>query len=720
MSFFVKRTRWSIKETNPSEFRALSEDPQFVYRFRFRRPRHMVVFLQSVDDALDPRIYIDRGNGFNEVTSIALQHTGASIYLISITPPRKVAKLRIDPCSFEGRFRYWVKFAWNERELAQLVSEATRNGETGASIYDIVIDGNPEKRAPKKPVKRIDEHFASVIRLAERTAPPIDASMLEKGPLISFVVPLHDSSPVHLNDLLESFRKQPAGAAELILCDDGSTSAGTISWLYKHERLRDIRVLRNEKNSGIASATNLGIAEARGEWISFIDHDDALTPCVVQLIAQTIREHPDCKFIYTDEVVTDAKLKPVTFFFKPAFDEVLLSGVNYINHLSCYRADRLRTIGGLRTGYEGSQDYDLLLRYLNGLQPEEIKHLPYPGYRWRRTSGSYTAKFMNRATANARKALAEHFRHGEEEIPVDAALAKDLHRVRFDKLKKTWPRVSVIIPNRNSFAMISRILLDLTTKTDYPDLEVIVIDNGTTDSRVLELYAKLKEGPLPFRYEIRPSTFNFSRQANRGIELASGELLILNNDIEVMENNWLREMVSCFDYCHTGVVGARLLYPNGRLQHAGVIVGLGGLAGHWYIGQRGNTPGPMARLQVRQSLTAVTGACMLISRACYESVGKFDEREFAVAYNDIDFCLRAVENGFRVIWTPFATLTHHQSASRGDDKSMLNRDRFDYEKENMRRRYSTSAFEDRAFSPWYTREWGVPVPALLDHLPKAR
>jgi GT2 family glycosyltransferase len=639
----------------------------------------MVVFLQSVDDALDPRIYIDRGNGFNEVTSIALQHTGASIYLISITPPRKVAKLRIDPCSFEGRFRYWVKFAWNERELAQLVSEATRNGETGASIYDIVIDGNPEKRAPKKPVKRIDEHFASVIRLAERTAPPIDASMLEKGPLISFVVPLHDSSPVHLNDLLESFRKQPAGAAELILCDDGSTSVDTLSWLSKKERLRDIRIIRNQKNSGIASATNLGIAEAQGEWISFIDHDDALTPCVVQLIAQTIREHPNCKFIYTDEVVTDAKLKPVSYFFKPAFDEVLLSGVNYINHLSCYSTDRLRAIGGLRAGYEGSQDYDLLLRYLDGLRPDEIKHLPYPGYRWRRTGKSYSVKCKDRAIANARKALAEHFGHGEERAPIEAALAKDLHRVRFDKLKRTWPRVSVIIPNRNSFSLISRVLLDLTTKTDYPNLEVIVIDNGTTDSRVLDLYAKMKEempstfcsirgasspapgqGPVSFQYEIKPSAFNFARQANRGIELASGEFfLILNNDIEVIEDDWLREMVSCFDFSHTGIVGARLLYPNGRLQHAGVIVGLGGLAGHWYIGQRENTPGPMARLRVRQSLTAVTGACMLISRACYQSVGKFDEREFAVAYNDINFCSRAGENGFRVIWTPFATLTHH-------------------------------------------------------------
>ena len=269
---------------------------------------------------------------------------------------------------------------------------------------------------------------------------------------------------------LTSFRKQPTGAAELILCDDGSTSADTISWLSKQERSGTIRILRNKKNCGIAAATNLGIAEARGQWVSFMDHDDALTPCVVQLIAQTIREHPDCKFIYTDEVVTDARLRPVTYFFKPAYDEVLLSGVNYINHLSCYRVDRLRAIGGLRSGYEGSQDYELLLRYLHGLRPQEIKHLPYPGYRWRRTANSYSSKFMDRATANARKALSEHFRRGEELVPVDAALAKDLHRVRFDKLSRIWPRVSVIIPNRNSFALISRVLLDLTDEDQLSEI----------------------------------------------------------------------------------------------------------------------------------------------------------------------------------------------------------------------------------------------------------
>jgi len=721
MRVFVKRTNRGVKETRPLEYQAVTDDPQFVYRFWFQRPCYVVVLLQSMGDSLDPKIYADRGQGFNEGGSIALRHTDACIYSIFLSPPRKVRKLRIDPCSYEGRFRYWAKCAWNEREHAELLAEARQNAPADASIYDVVIDGSREKRVRQKTLKRLDEHFASVVRLAERTAPPIDPGMMHGSPIISFVVPVHNSTQVHLDDLLESFHKQTAGAAELILCDDGSSSAETLSWLSKHERARDVRIVRSTTNNGIAAATNSGIAVARGDWISFIDHDDALTPCVVQLIAETIRDHPNCRFIYTDEVVTDAKLKPVLYFFKPAYDEVLLSGVNYINHLSCYRRDRLRAIGGLRSGYEGSQDYDLLLRYLRALRADEIKHLPFPGYRWRRTGDTFTAKFMDRATANARRALAEHYRRGADEPTVEQAIAKDLHRVRFDKLNEHWPRVSVIIPNRNSFSLISRILADLTTRTDYPDLEIEVVDNGTTDPRVLDLYARTKEGAIPFRYEIEPAPFNFSRQANRGIASASGELiLLLNNDIEVIDAGWLREMVSCFSYPDTGIVGARLLYPNGRLQHAGVIVGLAGVAGHWFDGQRESNPGPMARLHVRQSFTAVTGACMLVSRACLDAVGPFNEWEFAVAYNDIDFCLRAVAKGFRVVWTPFATLTHYQSASRGSDKTPANRARFQQEKESLQLRHNTDALEDRAFSPWYTRDRSVPAPILLDRLPKAR
>ena len=678
-------------------------------------------FLEAIDGSLDPKIYIDRGSGFDEDNTISLKHSGACIYSISVLPPRKTPAVRIDPCSAEARFYFWARCAWTETELARLLVTARHMGRNDAAIHDVAIDGTRTKRKRIERVKHVADHFASVVRLAERSAPRVPAALVQDGPFISFVVPAYNTPETYLNDLLDSFYRQPRGSAELILCDDGSTSDQTLSWLSLHEHQVDIQIVRNTRNRGIALATNSAIGVARGKWIGFVDHDDALTPCAVQLIAQVAQEYPDCKFIYTDEVVTDENLKPVAYFLKPAYDEVLLSGVNYINHLSCYRRDRLLALGGLRAGYEGSQDYDLLLRYVSELDPAEIKHIPYPAYRWRRSTGAFSSQFLRQSIASARKSLAERYCYEDASPPLDEAISKTLHRVRFDKVKARWPRVSIIIPNRDSFVLISRILADLTTRICYPEFEIIVIDNGTVDSRVLEFYAKMQHGTVPFRCEIEPAPFNFSRQVNRGIALASGELiLLLNNDIELMGGDWLREMVSCFRYPDTGIVGARLLYPNRRLQHAGVIIGFRGLAGHWFVGQRESYPGPMARLHVRQSLTAVTGACMLISRTCIEKVGTFDEQEFPIAYNDIDFCLRAVSKGFRVVWTPFATLIHHESATRGSDDAPANRARFERDKQNLRRRHGTGTFEDRAFNPWYTRDRSEPSTVLLDQLPKAR
>lgn len=717
MPLLAFQTKSAVKKIGSSEYQAITDDPHFIYRFWPRGPRYLVLFIDSLDKSLDPKLYIDRGNGFDEDSALLLRHAGPSLYTIRISPPYRVRRIRIDPCSNQERFRFWMKCAHSEAKLADIINKAEH-----ASAYDVTIDGSHEKRTKKeRRVKHVGDHFASVVQLAERTAPPIPPEFVKEAPFISFVVPVYNTPPAFLDDLLASFQKQPAGAAELILSDDRSTLASTRSWLSSHEQCSNVRLVRSAENRGIALACNAGLSVARGQWVGFLDHDDALTPGAVQLIFQTAQDHPDCQLIYTDEVVTDEKLKPKLYFFKPAYDEVLLSGVNYINHLSCYRRERLLSLGGLRAGYEGSQDYDLLLRYVRDLPADQIKHLPYPAYRWRRSSNAFSAQHMDRSTKSARQALAEHYGRGGAAPPIDAAIAKTLHRVRFDSVKTQWPRVSIIIPNRDLFSLISRILSDLTKRTGYPDLEIIVIDNGTTDRQVLDLYANMQRGVIPFFYEINPGPFNFSAQVNRGIELASGDLiLLLNNDIEVIERDWLREMVACFDYPGTGIVGARLLYPNHRLQHAGVIIGLGGLAGHWFIGKRESYPGPMARLHVRQSLTAVTGACMLISRSCLEDVGRLDEQEFAVAYNDIDFCLRAVKRGYRVVWTPFATLIHHELATRGSDDTGPNRVRFFRDKAKLLQRHATDKCEDRAFSPWYTRDRAEPAALLLDELPKAR
>lgn len=540
-------------------------------------------------------------------------------------------------------------------------------------------------------------------------------------PLISIVVPVYDTKPRYLADLISSFEQQPAGLCELVLSDDGSTSPQTCKWLDSHARTAGVSILRAGQNRGIAAATNLGIAHAAGRWIGLVDHDDALAPFAACQIAKALDSAPACQFLYTDEVITDRRLRPVDYFLKPAWDSVLLSGVNYINHLSVYRRDRLLKIGALRDGFQGSQDYDLLLRYTRGLRREEILHLPFPAYLWRRDGTGFSAKYLEIATTNARRALAQTYARGPRLAIVDRALSPDLHRVRFDLARHEWPQVSVVIPSRDARPLIAKTLEGLNWLTDYPNLEIIVVDNGSTDPQVPALYERYRRGQIPFSAHVEPEEFNFSRSVNRGMAMAKGEaVLLLNNDIEILERGWLKEMVSCLDYPETGIVGAKLLYPDRTVQHAGVIAGLGGLAGHWFIGHDESFPGPMGRLSVRQSLSAVTGACMLISRACLVRTGLFDEKVFGIAYNDVDYCLRAIGQGFRVVWTPFATLVHHESASRGSDEVRERIERFRRDQGNLRARHRTDEFEDRAFNPWYSKDRSDPVPILLERLPCAR
>lgn len=369
----------------------------------------------------------------------------------------------------------------------------------------------------------------------------------------------------------------------------------------------------------------------------------------------------------------------------------------------------------MRTGFEGSQDYELLLRFTDGLRPDEITHVPFPAYHWRRHRKSFSSQSPVRATDSARLAIAGHY---QADATVEPALVPDLHRVRFRSLPG---RVSVIIPTRDGHDLLSRVVDGLIHRTDHPDLEIVVVDNGSTDPRLAALYDRLLAGRPGSRIVRDASPFNFSRLVNRGIAAATGDsVLLLNNDVEILAATWLTEMIECLAFRDVGIVGARLLYPGGTLQHAGVIVGLGRYAGHWYVERPGETPGPMNRLRLRQSLSAVTGACMLVTRACLDAVGPFDEERFAIAYNDVDFCLRARRAGFRIVWTPNATLVHHESATRGSDEAPDKVARFLREKDALENRHATSLFEDPAFNPWYSRDRAVPHPVPVPSLPAPR
>lgn len=687
-------------------WRATAYDPYFVFPRPPRRAKFLTLHLDAEPAILRPRLFIDWGGGFAKNDGHDLGVGSRFVIRLKLGDTSGLKKIRLDPSDGPSRFRF--RFALDEA----LTPPPANTRLVEIDLADFAAPAPGRRIGLMREPLNAQEHFLRCVELARRELaeePAVPAG----SPLISFVTPVYNTPPAYLDDLLASFREQTPGLCEWVLSDDGSTSVKTAAWLKAHEGERGVVIVRSAVNGGIAVASNAGIAASRGAWIGFVDHDDAIAPFAAALLARVIRDNPDVIFIYTDEAIADKKLTIQDFFFKPAYDDALLSGVNYINHLSLYRRDRLDEIGGFREGFDGSQDYDLLLRYLKGVGRDHIRHLPYPAYLWRRDGSSYSVKFIEKATINARRALREAY----DNAKVEPALDPNLHRVRFPAMAK----VSVVIPSKDSFALISRVIDGLIHGTDYPDLEIIVVDNGTTEPETLELYDKLQRENPAFKLDLSTAPFNFSRQINRGVARASGDLiLLLNNDVEIVERGWLREMVECFGYPDTGIVGARLLYPDRTIQHAGVIVGLSDFAGHWFVGEAQDSPGPMSRLNVRSSLTAVTAACMMVSRACFNEVGGFDEETFGIAYNDVDFCLRAKANGYRAIYTPFATLIHHESSSRGRDDQGPNRPRFLRDQASLLERHVTDVYRDDAFSPWYDRRRSVPTRIALDHLPPAR
>jgi GT2 family glycosyltransferase len=568
------------------------------------------------------------------------------------------------------------------------------------------------RRREARKIRAILERASSLAAVAATSvAEPAGSEVL-----LSIVVPAFDSDVGHLRDLIGSFRAQTTTRTELVIVDDASAASGTRAYLAALDDPR-ISVIHEQVNLGIAGASNRGIMASRGRWVAFVDHDDVLVPHALDHIVATLDRHPECQMLYTDEVRTDPDLNPLGIFLKPAWDPVLASGVNYVNHLSCYRRDRLVAIGCFRAGFDGSQDYDLLLRFTHGLSTDEVLHLPFPAYLWRAGKSSFSARFADQSVDHARKAISQYF----DDTPVSPAHLPFLHRVRFDEKRTDWPMVSVIIPSLESPGLIATVLAGVLTATDYPELEVIVVDNGSTSRETLAVYDRFRSAHPNLTVSIVPEPFNFSRAINRGVAMASGDvLLLLNNDIEVIEPFWLREMVSCLAYDGVGIVGAKLLYPDRSIQHAGVIAGFGGYAGHWFLRAAADFSGPMGRLAVRQSFTVVTGACVLVTRDAFRRIGPFDHERFEIAYNDVDFCLRAVKAGIRVMWTPFATLVHRESASRGSDDVSRNAARFGREKANLRAAHRTDRIADPATNPWYTTDRSYPSLRLLDALPPAR
>jgi GT2 family glycosyltransferase len=371
---------------------------------------------------------------------------------------------------------------------------------------------------------------------------------------------------------------------------------------------------------------------------------------------------------------------------------------NMFSHLGVYRADLLNEIGGFREELEGSQDYDLALRCLERIEPKQIHHIPRVLYHWRMhaesTEKSGDAKSC--ALLAGERALNDHFQR--QNVNARAELVGFGYRVHH-VLPDVPPLVSLIIPTRNGLQLIRQCVESILKKTTYPNYEILIVDNGSDDPATLQYFKELQSDPrIRVVRDDRP--FNYSALNNAAVKLARGEVVgLLNNDLEVISPEWLSEMVSHALRPGVGAVGARLWYPNNTLQHGGVVIGLGGVAGHSHKHLPQKMSGYFWRASLIQSFSAVTAACLVIRKSVYEEVGGFNEDDLQIAFNDIDFCLRVREAGYRNIWTPYAELYHHESATRGYEDTPERQARFAKEVQYMKQRWGDTLLNDPAYSP---------------------
>lgn len=529
----------------------------------------------------------------------------------------------------------------------------------------------------------LEKHSASAAELEKQKAHKFDFS-----PKISIVVPLYKTPKKYLIEMIESVRKQSYENWELCLSDGSGEDSPIRNILKKYEKKDSrIRVVYNRHQLQISENTNEALKITTGDFIAFTDHDDTLEPNALYECVCLLNEEPDTEIIYTDEDKVDmngrGNFEP---HFKPEFNPDMLYSDNYICHLFVVKRNIYEKVGMLNSEFDGSQDYDFVLRCVE--TSSKIRHIPKILYHWRAhknsTAGNSGCKTY--AYDAAIRAIQAHYdRMG---IPAKVAMTERTGVYRSKYTVQGNPMVSVIIPNKDHVKELEKCISSLKDKNTYENLEIIIVENNSEEEETFVFYKELEKNDSRVKVVFwEEKEFNYSAINNFGVKHASGEyLLFLNNDIEFIAKGTIEELLGPCQRKDVGAVGARLYYEDGTLQHAGVIIGLGGIAGHPFYGFPSEDVGYFGRIVIAQDYSAVTAACMMMKKSVFEQAGGFDE-QLAVAYNDVDLCLKVGEAGYRIVYNPFAELYHYESKTRGYEDTKEKEDRFLAERAIFRKRW---------------------------------
>ena len=533
----------------------------------------------------------------------------------------------------------------------------------------------------------------------ERRAMLAWATALQDPPRIAVLMPVFNPKPEWLHQAIESVRHQLYPHWQLCIADDCSTDPGVRQVLEAAMRSDErIRVVFREQNGHISTCSNSALELVDSPWLALLDHDDLLTEDALTWVASCIVEQPQAQIIYSDEDKIGPDSLPRDPFFKTDWNPILMEGQNALCHLGAYRTDLVRVVGGFREGYEGAQDHDLALRCSLLVERDQVIHLPRILYHWRvheksTASGIEAKPYCDYA---AERAVKDYL--VSQSLSVQSINRTEAGMHPCTSLSGGLPRISVIIPTRNGLGVLEPCVRSLIDLTDYPDLEVLVVDNGSDDPAACQFLLE-QESLGRIRVLRDPSPFNYSALNNRAVQHVSGDLIcLMNNDIEIIQPDWLMCMLAYVQRPGVGAVGARLLYPDYSIQHGGVLLGIGGVAGHAHHRLPHDGLGYYCRAQLAQEISAVTAACLLVSKENYQAVGGLDENNLTVAFNDVDFCLKLAEIGLQNVYVPTALLLHHESVSRGYEDTPAKQARFAEEIAWMQTRWGSTLLSDPAYN----------------------
>ena len=708
-------------------WKATGSDPYLVYQLD-RRANHGALIVELdikvFEGRISPRIFFQTRKGFSQASSQLMRRIGAGRYKLTVFLSHPCTALRMDPaeasCSFGVQ-----QFTIRRTKTSTFLARVLRNGANADEVkpkfkwllkairqvvkrgvaFETVEPGTGGKPGDARYQKWINYHD---YHDEDRAALERKVGNLSAPPLISVVMPVYNTPPKLLDAAIASVADQVYPNWELCIADDASTAAWVRPALerWKAQDAR-IKVVFRESNGHIAEATNSAFELVTGEYVAMLDHDDILRPNALAEVALTLDRHPDAELIYSDEdkIEEDGKRR-FDPFFKPEWNPDLFLAQNYLNHLTVHRAANIRAVGGWRKDYYGSQDYDLNLRIVRLIDTAKIAHIPKILYHWRLTAQSMAQDEGSKgyAVENAIKALQAYVDAAPVKGKVEQIPLTNWYRIRYD-LPQPAPLVSLIIPTRDGHDILRNCIESIVKLTNYSNYEILIIDNASDDAAVLAYFKNLEERGVA-RVIPYPHPFNYSAINNFAVGQAKGEVIgLINNDIEVISADWLTEMVSLALRPGTGCVGAKLYYPNDTIQHAGVIVGLGGVAGHSHKTQERKARGYFGRLMVAQNVTAVTAACLVVRKAIFEEVNGLDAENLKVAFNDVDFCLKVIAAGYFNVWTPFAELYHHESVSRGSEDDPVKRERFRSEVLFMKEKWGSTLAADPHYSPNLTLKY---------------